>query len=249
MNHKTKLFLSVFVLAGSVFLSPLSYAESLPQQTLIELERKADYIFVEELDDRVVVFQSVFRPDIHNKNYRALISQEDLSGARNVLEIGTGSGVNALLAFKAGAGHVTVTDINDSAVANSRYNAEKLGYGERLDARLVPMDDAGAFSVIKQNEKFDLILFNPPWFNRKPNTIAEYALYDEHYRLHESFMRGLAAHLTPEGKAWVELGHNEALKLLKKEAAAADLNMKILKQERVGRVNYTIVELRLKNNI
>jgi len=241
---KTLRYSALALMMGMVFFSQQVCVAADEISALVEaFSEKADYIYVEELDERVVVFPTVFRPDPYNKNFRQMLAGSDLKWAKQVLEIGTGSGVNALIALKSGAGHVTVTDINENAVYNSRYNAQKFGWESELAARRVPMSDSGAFSVIKKDEKFDLILFNPPWFNRKPKNIAEYALYDENYQLHRSFVSGLADHLTKNGKAWVELGHHKALELIEQEAALHSLNVLVLKKIKIDRVNYTILEI------
>lgn len=239
-SHKYFSFLSLFLWAGVCL--PV-FAAEISDAGIAELENKADYIYVEELGQRIAVFPTVFRPDPLNEIFRRMLAETDLSKALNVLEIGTGSGVNGLIALKSGAGHVVATDINETAVLNSGFNAGLLGLDSRFETRLVPMSDTGAFSVMGTDEKFDLVLFNPPWFNSRPENISEYALYDEGYSLHRSFVTGLARHLTDNGKAWVELGHRKAVELFAEEAELSNLDLKILRQTRLGRVEYTILEL------
>jgi len=64
----------------------------------------------------------------------------------------------------AGARKVVATDINPMAVKNARFNAEQLGLAERFEVRLVPPDDAGAYSVIQASERFDLVIYKRPVF-------------------------------------------------------------------------------------
>ena len=155
MKKNRKIYLAIFIL----FAFPsVSFSENMSVQAL---EKKADYIYVEELDARVAVFPSVFRPDPFNEDYRKMIARTDLSEVEHALEIGTGSGVNALIALRSGAQNIVVTDINDAAVKCSRFNAGLFDFNQRFDARQVSMSEPGAFSVIKEDEKFDLQNFFP----------------------------------------------------------------------------------------
>ncbi len=82
---------------------------------------------------------------------------------RRVLEIGTGSGVIGLYAARLGASAVVATDIDPLAIEVARLNAERLGVASVMDVRLVPPEDLSAYSVIRPEEKFDVIISNPPY--------------------------------------------------------------------------------------
>jgi len=73
-----------------------------------------------------------------------------------VLEIGTGSGLISILAAKKGA-KVVATDINEHAISCALKNSEKNNV-PGIDFRAGDL-----FEPIKKNEKFDLIIFNPPY--------------------------------------------------------------------------------------
>ncbi len=70
-----------------------------------------------------------------------------------VLDMGTGTGIQALIAASKG-GEVTAVDINNKAIECLRYNAELNG----LETRTIK---SNLFSEI--NHSFDLIVFNPPY--------------------------------------------------------------------------------------
>jgi SAM-dependent methyltransferase len=75
-------------------------------------------------------------------------------GAR-VLDVGTGSGVQALLAAR-NASHVVATDINPRALAFTELNAALNGF-TNIEVRLGSLFDAVG------GERFDLITCNPPY--------------------------------------------------------------------------------------
>jgi len=76
-----------------------------------------------------------------------------------VLEIGTGCGIIALSCAKDGA-DVVASDCNPHAVRNCRHNIEqnKARLQGSIEVRLGDL-----FTVVQPDERFDLILFNPPY--------------------------------------------------------------------------------------
>jgi release factor glutamine methyltransferase len=170
--------------------------------------------FVEDFDQEIAVFDTVFWDPQDTESLRKLIRDGSLVEGKTVLEIGTGSGLLALCCLKAGAEQVVATDVNRAAVSNSLYNAEHLKLTGRLDARLVSLENSSAFSVIAPNETFDLIISNPPWVNQKPKTIEEHALYDANFALMKSLLSGLRDHLKPGGRVLLAYGCVDAIKTL-----------------------------------
>lgn len=77
----------------------------------------------------------------------------------NVLEIGTGCGIIALECARHGA-DVICTDINPYAIklAERNYNKNK----DKLDG-VIDFRCGDLFSVLRKDEKFDVIIFNPPY--------------------------------------------------------------------------------------
>jgi release factor glutamine methyltransferase len=91
-----------------------------------------------------------------------------------VLDVGTGSGVNAILAASR-AREVVAVDINPDAVAAAMANAERNGVADRI--RFIHGD---LFEPV--DGTFDLIVYDPPfrWF--RPRDMAAAAMADEGYR-------------------------------------------------------------------
>ena len=81
-----------------------------------------------------------------------LMQQLDLRGAR-VLDIGTGSGVLALAAWKLGAADVVAVDSDPDALDNARANIARNGAAPSID---IIMDDLGTLRV----ERAHLVLAN-----------------------------------------------------------------------------------------
>src|SRR5262249_34615352 len=82
----------------------------------------------------------------------------EVRDGERVLDMGTGGGVNGILAATKGATVIAV-DINPYAVEAARANAERNGVADRMDVR-----DGDVYSTV--DGTFDLIVFDPPfrWF-------------------------------------------------------------------------------------
>ncbi len=79
--------------------------------------------------------------------------------AENILEIGTGTGLIALMiAQRNPKAFITAIDLNEEAVTLASENFRNSPYRDRLKAILQD------FKQIKTEEKFDLIVSNPPYF-------------------------------------------------------------------------------------
>lgn len=72
------------------------------------------------------------------------------SRGKTVLDVGSGSGIQALTAIKSGAKEVLATDIDAASLRELKKN--KISF---LKSNL--------FSAISRGKKFDLIIFNPPY--------------------------------------------------------------------------------------
>jgi release factor glutamine methyltransferase len=78
-----------------------------------------------------------------------------LSNGKKVLDMGTGSGIQAIAARESGAARVMGVDKNKKAVELAKRNAKIAGFGD------IEFKYSDLFLAV--NEKFDLIIFNPPY--------------------------------------------------------------------------------------
>src|SRR6266566_603994 len=84
---------------------------------------------------RLTVRPTVFHPRcfITSEFFASFIDRLDLRG-KQVADLGTGSGILALAAARAGAANVTAIDINPNAVLSTAENARANGLGDRITA-------------------------------------------------------------------------------------------------------------------
>lgn len=150
---------------------------------------------VAELGGRVYVPFGVFSPV--RGEYLSLLWQAPLpENCRSALDIGTGSGVLALLLARRGIGRIAATDNNPRAVACARANIDRFGLAEQItvyETDLFPPESA------------DLIVCNPPWLPVRPTSDVETALYDPDHAMLDALLHGAAAHLNTGGELWLIL--------------------------------------------
>ena len=145
-----------------------------------------------------LVTPSVFNPK-STRSGAFFASRLDLalvgSGAE-VLDMGTGSGVCAVFAARH-ARRVVAVDINAAAVRCAGINVLLNHLEDKIDLR------HGDLFAPVGTERFDLILFNPPFLRGTPRDDRDRAWRASNVA--ERFAAGLGAHLKPGGSALVVL--------------------------------------------
>jgi HemK-related putative methylase len=116
-------------------------------------------------------------------------------GART-LDMGTGSGVGAVFAARRGF-QVIGVDVNPDAVRCARANVLLNGLEQRVEIR------HGDLFAPVAGERFDLVLWNPPFFRGQPRSRFDLAWRSTDVM--ERFAAGLPAALAPGGVALVLL--------------------------------------------
>jgi HemK-related putative methylase len=146
----------------------------------------------------LLVIPSVFNPKLLRTGafLAAQVDREPLTVRSRVLDMGTGSGVCALRAARQ-ARDVIAVDLNPAAVRCATINALLNRLERRIEVR-----HGDLFQPVL-GERFDLILFNPPFKRGAPRDDRERAWRSDDVA--DRFAAGLAAHLTPGGRALVLL--------------------------------------------
>jgi release factor glutamine methyltransferase len=109
-----------------------------------------------------------------------------------VLDIGTGAGIQAIFAAEK-ARRVVATDLNQDAVDDTIYNAKFHDLSHIIDAR-----QGDLFGPVKENEKFDVIIFNIDYpYNEESKELWE---------VHERFFGEVQNYMKPGATIFYQAG-------------------------------------------
>ncbi len=165
---------------------------------VISGRRRYDAFRLEWIQDvPLLVVPSVFNPKLPRTGaFLASRLESHLATGTRVLDLGTGSGVCAVFAARI-ARQVLAVDINPAAVRCARINALLNDLGSRIEVR-----EGDLFTPVL-GQRFDRVLFNPPFLRGLPRDDRDRAWRSED--VPERFAAQLAAHLRPGGYALVLL--------------------------------------------
>lgn len=146
----------------------------------------------------VVVTPGVFNPQLLRTGayFAAQLTAELIAPGAEVLDLGTGSGICALIAA-AYARRVVAVDISQAAVRCAAANALLNRLEQRIEVR------HGDLFAPVLGESFDVVLFNPPFFKGVPAGELDQAWRSTD--VPQRFAAGLRAHLKPAGRAYLLL--------------------------------------------
>jgi release factor glutamine methyltransferase len=118
---------------------------------------------------RLTVRPTVFHPRyfLTSKFFADFLSGIDFVGKR-VADVGTGSGILALAAARAGAASVLALDINPNAAMTAAENAHTNGLA-------IMAVSSNLFAALAPRPLFDVILSSPPSFAGEPRDLADRA--------------------------------------------------------------------------
>lgn len=154
----------------------------------------------------------------------------DVRPGERVLDMGTGCGVNGILAAVAGATVVAV-DTNPVAVEAARANAARNGVA--VDVRHGDLFD-GVEGL------FDVVVFDPPfrWF--APRDLMETASTDAGYATLTRFFAEVRARLTDAGRLLLSFGTTGDLPYLAKLGADAGFATETVGHDTLTRDGWTV---------
>ncbi len=140
---------------------------------------------------------------------------------QELLDLGCGTAIVGLAFARSGRGAVA-SDLNPAAVRAAQVNA--MLNGLPLEVR------AGDLFEPHRGRRFDLIAFNPPFFEGDQGGPLRMALADSPgLPLFRRFLRELSDHLTPGGRALIAGSTNGALGSMRAHYQAAGFRHRVVR--------------------
>ena len=121
---------------------------------------------------------------------------EAIKDSSIAFDIGTGTGVLAVILSLRNIQKIIATDLSDRAIACAKENIDHLGLNSQIEIQKANLFPDG---------KAALIVCNPPWLPARPSSLLEHAVYDPESQMLKGFLSGLKDHLLPNGEGWLIL--------------------------------------------
>ena len=170
-------------------------------------------------------------PYVFNPGYaKAAIFFLDHLGVKEgdvVLDPFTGSGIDAIIALKQGASKAVAIDKFTLPFLCAKYNSQILGLNDKLDVR-----QGDIFSKLNENEKFDLIIANPPFRDMSAKSESAAALRDEGYTSLRKFFKNAKNHLKENGRIRLLFADVGDMELMEKIAEENGFNKTIIAESK-----------------
>lgn len=153
-------------------------------------------VAIENLGLSIFPHYGVFAPTRHE--YVQLLLDAPLPAVYDVgFDIGTGTGLLAIILAQRGVKQVIGTDLNPRALACASDNLT------RLDLPAVQLQQADLYPT--DAPLANLLVCNPPWLPAKPTSPLEFAVYDANSTMLRGFLQGAKQHLAEQGEVWLIL--------------------------------------------
>ncbi len=187
------------------------------------------------LDKEIRVTPDVFAPLWGDSILLAKMVRKETKQGDFVLDMETGTGIQAIFAAEKAA-KVIAVDINPAAVNCAKQNAKHHGLEEKIEAK-----ESDLFSNI--SEKFDMIIFNPPfrWF--KPRDMLERASLDENYETLNAFFSQVKSYLKENGRILAVFSTSGDIRYFKNLVSESGFKSKILAKEARNSWDYFVYRL------
>ena len=183
----------------------------------------------------LIVLPSVANPKVLRTGafFAAQLDERVIDVDADVLDMGTGSGVCALAAARL-ARRVVAVDVSASAVRCAAINAALNHLEKRIEIR------HGDLFAPLAAERFDLVLFNPPFLLGAPKDEGDAAWRSTD--IAQRFAARLGDHLKPGGTALVLLSSfGDACALFESELRAHGFRLAVFARRRFVNETVTIV--------
>jgi len=192
---------------------------------------------------RLKVRPTVFHPRyfITSEFFASFIGQLDLCGKR-VADVGTGSGILALAAARAGAATVTAVDINPNAALTAAENARVNSLGDRVTALC-----SNLLSALEPCALFDVIISSPPSFPGEPRDLADRSWHaGPNYRDIAPLFAQARARLIPGGRLYILVSSDSDLNLISALIGGARFQARLVAERSIFIESFIIYELRAR---
>lgn len=190
----------------------------------------------------------IIYPDVFNPSFTKVsgffVSEMEIRKGDYVLDMFSGSGVIGILAAMRDASGVIGIDLSNIAVQCANENSAKYNLSEKVTFR-----QGNLWQAIDKDDKFDVILANPPLLPVTPETVLEMAIADSpEMSTTIAFLNGCRQHLKDGGRVYMSFSNacqvyvGDPVAFIERVSYDSGLRMNIKATRDVGYEVYRILE-------
>jgi methylase of polypeptide subunit release factors len=186
---------------------------------------------------------TVFHPKffLSSEYFAGFLDTLDLKGKR-VIDVGTGSGILALAAARAGASEVLALDINPNASLSAVENAELNGYAGRVRGACMNL-----LAALPPRPMFDVIMSSPPKHAGEPRDLADRGWHaGPQYRDVAALFAQARERLNPDGRIYVMVSSDSDLDLFGRLIEEAGFTARLAYERSFYIESMILYELRMR---
>lgn len=127
----------------------------------------------------------------------------EVENASSILDIGTGTGLLALMAAQRSTAQITAIEIDEKAAVKAQENCKASPWADRIKIKHQSLQEFGKQTI----QLFDVILCNPPFYSgshQSPDSSRNRAMHSSDLTFLE-IIEFCKKNLTPTGKLWLLL--------------------------------------------
>ena len=131
----------------------------------------------------------------------------NVENAKSILDIGTGTGIIALMLAQKSSASIDAIDIDKDACIQAQENVDRCKWKERIKIHHLAVQEL----MVQSKNKFELIVSNPPYFVDSSKALEEARTTARHTDLlpYNELLDSVSELLAPEGKFCVILPFKE----------------------------------------
>ncbi|MDO8428512.1 MAG: methyltransferase [Candidatus Diapherotrites archaeon] len=175
-------------------------------------------------DKQLPLLDSLYEP---REDSYLLAKTVKIQKGETTLDMGCGSGIQTINVLLQGA-QATAADVNEVALKNTELCAYALGFKKNL--KLI---HSNLFEKISITEKFDTIVFNPPYVESHSLAIPEIDGGKKGRQILDKFLKQVPNYLNPKGSCYFLQSNLNGVKETEKKLAQLNFSFQIIAKEKI----------------
>ena len=159
------------------------------------------------------------------------------------MDMGCGNGIQTAALLASGARHVTCVDVNPDALRATKQVVDHYFGGQKKNIRHV---SSFLFDHVERAEKFDVVVFNPPYVPSEKIKWAEVDGGKKGREIIDAFLEQLPAHLEKNGVCLLLQSSLNSIHLTRKKCVEKKMVCRIIARQKIAFEELLVIKITFK---